>query len=124
MNSCKLVRINVRVLVTIPIYVISKMLIFRSMTAESRGLDNRFRAFSMCYLKLLELLDIYVYLIRKIYPVVILGKASLGWNVDYMRRNWQSVATLGVLPWAVEVTAVAACANLTLDFPWLWGKIT
>ncbi|KAI8427736.1 hypothetical protein MSG28_002165 [Choristoneura fumiferana] len=59
--------------------------------------------------------------LRKVYPVVILGKASLGWNVDYMRRNWLGIAALGVLPWAVEVTAVAACAHFVLDFPWLWG---
>ncbi|XP_063376142.1 sodium/hydrogen exchanger 9B2-like isoform X2 [Cydia fagiglandana] len=59
--------------------------------------------------------------LRKIYPVVVLGKGSLGWNVDYMRSNWQRVATLGGVPWLVEVVAVATCSRFLLNFPWIWG---
>ncbi|XP_026738097.1 sodium/hydrogen exchanger 9B1-like isoform X1 [Trichoplusia ni] len=58
---------------------------------------------------------------RKIYPVIILGKGSLGWNLSYMKKNWQQVAALGVLPWTAEVATMAVCMNLLLGYPWLWG---
>ncbi|XP_052756856.1 sodium/hydrogen exchanger 9B1-like [Galleria mellonella] len=59
--------------------------------------------------------------LRKVYPVIILGKASLGWDVKYMRNNYKLIASLGVLPWAAEVFILAVLVNLLLDFPWLWG---
>nr|XP_021189275.2 putative SLC9B1-like protein SLC9B1P1 isoform X2 [Helicoverpa armigera] len=58
---------------------------------------------------------------RKIYPVLILGKGSLGWNLTYMRQNWKQVASLGVLPWTAEVVTLAVCMNLLLGYPWIWG---
>ncbi|KAM3959028.1 putative SLC9B1-like protein SLC9B1P1, partial [Aphomia sociella] len=67
-----------------------------------------------------EYTDIDAFL-RKIYPVIILGKASLGWDVKYMKDNWKQVASLGILPWAAEVFALAVMVNLLLDFPWIWG---
>ncbi|XP_045765238.1 uncharacterized protein LOC123867292 [Maniola jurtina] len=59
--------------------------------------------------------------LRKIYPVIILGKGSLSWDVNYMRENWRQVLALGVLPWTTEVVLVAVCTHFLLGFPWLWG---
>ncbi|XP_013200451.1 sodium/hydrogen exchanger 9B2 isoform X2 [Amyelois transitella] len=59
--------------------------------------------------------------LRKIYPIVILGKGSLAWDVTYMRSNWAQVVSLGVLPWVTEVTVLAAMTNILLGFPWIWG---
>ncbi|CAH2066541.1 unnamed protein product, partial [Iphiclides podalirius] len=59
--------------------------------------------------------------LRKIYPVIILGKASLAWDINYMKSNWRQVVALGTVPWAVEVTTTAICSHYFLDFPWLWG---
>ncbi|KAJ8729511.1 hypothetical protein PYW08_001092 [Mythimna loreyi] len=58
---------------------------------------------------------------RKIYPVIILGKGSLGWNLSYMKTNWKQVASLGVLPWTAEVVTLAILMNVLLEYPWLWG---
>ncbi|XP_072936432.1 sodium/hydrogen exchanger 9B2-like [Epargyreus clarus] len=59
--------------------------------------------------------------LRRIYPVIILGKGSLGWDISYMKANWRRVVTLGALPWCMEVTTLAICAHMLLGFPWLWG---
>ncbi|OWR52668.1 mitochondrial sodium/hydrogen exchanger NHA2 like protein [Danaus plexippus plexippus] len=59
--------------------------------------------------------------LRKIYPVIILGKGSLGWDVNYMRQNWRQIATLGALPWSIEVAFVAISTHYLLGFPWIWG---
>ncbi|XP_026324141.1 sodium/hydrogen exchanger 9B1-like [Hyposmocoma kahamanoa] len=61
--------------------------------------------------------------LRKVYPVLILGKASLGWDVSYIRENWQQISVLGVIPWAAEVVTVMICTNLLLGFPWIWGLL-
>ncbi|KAJ0181767.1 hypothetical protein K1T71_002489 [Dendrolimus kikuchii] len=61
--------------------------------------------------------------LRKIYPVVILGKGSLAWDVKFMRKNWKQVSALGVLPWTMEVVTLAVCMNLFLDYPWTWGVL-
>ncbi|KAF9812089.1 hypothetical protein SFRURICE_021446 [Spodoptera frugiperda] len=58
---------------------------------------------------------------RKIYPFIILGKGSLGWNLTYMKNNWKQVAALGVLPWTAEVVTLAICLNQLLGYPWIWG---
>lgn len=58
---------------------------------------------------------------RKIYPVVILGKGSLAWDVKYMKQNWKQVSALGVVPWTLEVITLSVCMNLFLDYPWTWG---
>ncbi|KAH9643069.1 hypothetical protein HF086_018422 [Spodoptera exigua] len=58
---------------------------------------------------------------RKIYPFIILGKGSLGWNLTYMKNNWKQVAALGVLPWTAEVVTLAVCLNQLLGYPWIWG---
>ncbi|CAK1603268.1 unnamed protein product [Parnassius mnemosyne] len=59
--------------------------------------------------------------LRKIYPVIILGKGSLAWDLNYMKNNWKQVAALGCLPWTIEVVATAICTHYLLGFPWLWG---
>ncbi|KAL4704069.1 hypothetical protein ACJJTC_001991 [Scirpophaga incertulas] len=59
--------------------------------------------------------------LRKIYPVIILGKASLGWNLTFMKSNWRRVAALGTLPWLAEVVTAALCVHLYLGFPLIWG---
>ncbi|XP_059048942.1 sodium/hydrogen exchanger 9B2-like isoform X2 [Achroia grisella] len=69
-----------------------------------------------------EYSDIDIFL-RKIYPVIILGKASLGWDVKYMKDNWKLIMSLGILPWAAEVFMLSVLVNLLLDFPWLWGVL-
>ncbi|XP_053605076.1 sodium/hydrogen exchanger 9B2-like isoform X2 [Plodia interpunctella] len=74
----------------------------------------------------LNLLDMRQYtnidgFLRKIYPIVILGKGSLAWDVNYIRSNWGQVVALGVLPWLTEVTVLAALTNILLGFPWIWG---
>ncbi|CAF4760022.1 unnamed protein product [Pieris macdunnoughi] len=65
-------------------------------------------------------IEIDVFL-RKIYPVIILGKGSLAWNVDYMKRNWRQIILLGTIPWTTEVVVLAVCVHYFLGFPWLWG---
>ncbi|XP_068621560.1 sodium/hydrogen exchanger 9B2-like isoform X2 [Battus philenor] len=59
--------------------------------------------------------------LRKIYPVIILGKGSLAWDTNYMKKNWKQVVTLGTIPWVTEVTTTAVCTHFFLGFPWLWG---
>ncbi|CAH0749062.1 unnamed protein product [Diatraea saccharalis] len=59
--------------------------------------------------------------LRKIYPVIILGKASLGWDLNFMKTNWRRLATLGTLPWLAEVLVLAFCVHLYLGFPLIWG---
>ncbi|GBP62612.1 hypothetical protein EVAR_46451_1 [Eumeta japonica] len=59
----------------------------------------------------------------KIYPVVILGKAALGWDLAYMCSHWRRVFALGVLPWAAELSTVTVCTNVFLGFPCFWGVI-
>lgn len=58
---------------------------------------------------------------RKIYPGIILGKASLGWDLRFIRENWRRLATLGTLPWLAEVGVLAVCVHLYLGFPLIWG---
>lgn len=59
--------------------------------------------------------------LRKIYPVIILGKGSLAWNVNFIRQNWKQILALGALPWCTEVVMVAVCTHFLLDLPWIWG---
>ncbi|CAK1549820.1 unnamed protein product [Leptosia nina] len=59
--------------------------------------------------------------LRKIYPVIILGKGSLAWNVDYMKQNWRQIILLGTVPWTTEVVVLTLCVHYFLGFPWLWG---
>ncbi|CAH0726633.1 unnamed protein product, partial [Brenthis ino] len=59
--------------------------------------------------------------LRKIYPVIILGKGSLSWDVKFIKQNWKQVLALGALPWSAEVLAVAVCTHFLLGFPWIWG---
>ncbi|CAG9099624.1 unnamed protein product [Plutella xylostella] len=79
-------------------------------------------ATNLDFLDMRDYSEVDVFL-RKIYPVVILGKASLGWNVNYMRTEWKRVVSLGSLPWAAEVAAVTVSTHLLLGFPWLWGVL-
>ncbi|XP_038210533.1 sodium/hydrogen exchanger 9B1-like isoform X1 [Zerene cesonia] len=66
--------------------------------------------------------DIDIFL-RKIYPVIILGKGSLAWNVNYMKRNWRQIILLGTVPWTTEVVVLTVCVHYFLGFPWLWGVL-
>ncbi|XP_075992163.1 sodium/hydrogen exchanger 9B2-like isoform X3 [Anticarsia gemmatalis] len=59
--------------------------------------------------------------LRKIYPVIILGKGSLAWDLNFMKKNWQLVASLGILPWVTEVLTLAVCMHVFFDYPWMWG---
>ncbi|XP_004929389.1 sodium/hydrogen exchanger 9B2 isoform X1 [Bombyx mori] len=59
--------------------------------------------------------------LRKIYPVIILGKSSLGWDLKFMKANWRQVFSLGVVPWTAEVLALATCSRYFLHYPWVWG---
>ncbi|XP_041970146.1 sodium/hydrogen exchanger 9B1-like isoform X2 [Aricia agestis] len=59
--------------------------------------------------------------LRKIYPVIILGKGSLAWDYNYIRVNWRQVMLLGGAPWTAEVVVLATCTHLLLGFPWMWG---
>ncbi|KAL4704045.1 hypothetical protein ACJJTC_001967 [Scirpophaga incertulas] len=59
--------------------------------------------------------------LRKIYPVIVLGKASLGWDLTFMKCNWRRVASLGTLPWLAEVVTVVICVHLYIGFPLIWG---
>ncbi|KAJ2953555.1 hypothetical protein O0L34_g1157 [Tuta absoluta] len=59
--------------------------------------------------------------LRKIYPVLILGKGSLAWDLNYMKANSKRVAALGVLPWCTEVLVMSICTHQLLGFPWIWG---
>ncbi|XP_049888085.1 sodium/hydrogen exchanger 9B2-like isoform X2 [Pectinophora gossypiella] len=61
--------------------------------------------------------------LRRIYPVLILGKGSLGWDVNYMRRHWRRVAGLGAMPWTAEVLTVTVLTRFLLGFPWIWGLL-
>lgn len=62
-----------------------------------------------------------LFFFRKIYPVIILGKGSLGWDTNYMKENWKQVSALGAVPWTAEVATLATCTHLFLGHPWLWG---
>nr|XP_026487747.1 sodium/hydrogen exchanger 9B1-like isoform X1 [Vanessa tameamea] len=59
--------------------------------------------------------------LRRIYPVIILGKGSLAWDVSFMKQNWKQILALGALPWSTEVVLVAVCTHFLLDLPWIWG---
>ncbi|XP_030021466.1 sodium/hydrogen exchanger 9B2 isoform X2 [Manduca sexta] len=61
--------------------------------------------------------------LRKIYPVIILGKSSLAWDTNFMKRNWRQVASLGTLPWIAEVATLTVCTRFLLDLPWVWGVL-
>lgn len=60
---------------------------------------------------------------RKFYPIVILGKGSLGWNLNFMKKNWIKVASLGTLPWLAEVLVLTSCVHYFLGLPIVWGKL-
>ncbi|XP_050675581.1 sodium/hydrogen exchanger 9B1-like isoform X2 [Leptidea sinapis] len=59
--------------------------------------------------------------LRRVYPVIILGKGSLGWDLNYMKHHWRQVVCLGCMPWVTEVAVVATCTHFFLSFPWIWG---
>ncbi|RVE42721.1 hypothetical protein evm_012633 [Chilo suppressalis] len=61
--------------------------------------------------------------LRKIYPVIILGKGSLGWDLQFMKNNWWRLATLGTLPWVAEVVVLAFSVHFYLGFPVIWGLL-
>ncbi|XP_063839247.1 sodium/hydrogen exchanger 9B1-like isoform X1 [Ostrinia nubilalis] len=72
------------------------------------------------FLDMNEFTDVDMFL-RKLYPIVILGKGALAWDVGFMIQNWKRVATLGILPWLAEVVVLAMLVHHFLGFPYVWG---
>ncbi|KOB78423.1 hypothetical protein OBRU01_02511, partial [Operophtera brumata] len=56
----------------------------------------------------------------KIYPVIVLGKGSLGWDINFMKANWKKIVPLGVFPWALEVATLATCMHFFFGHPLIW----
>lgn len=75
------------------------------------------------YLDMRNHLEVDIFL-RKVYPVVILGKASLGWDVYFMKTHWKRIFALGMIPWTLEVLVLATCTFYLLDFPIVWGLLS
>ncbi|CAB3249884.1 unnamed protein product [Arctia plantaginis] len=74
------------------------------------------------FLDMREYTEIDAFL-RRIYPVIILGKGSLAFDFKYIKKHWRLVSSLGVLPWTAEVLTLAVCMHVFLDFPWMWGLL-
>jgi len=58
---------------------------------------------------------------RKIALVIILTRAGLDLDPSALKRLKVTVPKLGLIPWVVEATVVAALTNYLLDLPWIWG---
>jgi NhaP-type Na+/H+ or K+/H+ antiporter len=58
---------------------------------------------------------------RKIALVIILTRAGLDLDPTALKRLKVTVPKLGLIPWVVEATVVAALTNYLLDLPWIWG---
>ncbi|KAL6432154.1 hypothetical protein ACFW04_006690 [Cataglyphis niger] len=59
--------------------------------------------------------------LRKIALVIILTRAGLDLDPTALRRLKITVPKIGLIPWLVEATVVAASTRYLLDLPWIWG---
>lgn len=53
--------------------------------------------------------------------VIILTRAGLDLDPTALRRLKVTVPKIGLIPWLVEATVVAASTRYLLDLPWIWG---
>ncbi|XP_032666490.1 sodium/hydrogen exchanger 9B2 isoform X2 [Odontomachus brunneus] len=59
--------------------------------------------------------------LRKIALVIILTRAGLDLDPNALKRLKITVPKLGLIPWVVEATVVAALTTYLLHLPWIWG---
>ncbi|XP_050460593.1 sodium/hydrogen exchanger 9B2 [Cataglyphis hispanica] len=59
--------------------------------------------------------------LRKIALVIILTRAGLDLDPTALRRLKVTVPKIGLIPWLVEATVVAASTRYLLNLPWIWG---
>ncbi|XP_025153435.1 uncharacterized protein LOC105182503 isoform X2 [Harpegnathos saltator] len=59
--------------------------------------------------------------LRKIALVIILTRAGLDLDPNALKRLRLTVPKLGLIPWVVEATVVAALTTHLLGLPWIWG---
>lgn len=59
--------------------------------------------------------------LRKIALVIILTRAGLDLDPNALKRLKVTVPKLGLIPWVVEATVVAALTKHLLGLPWIWG---
>ncbi|XP_011250897.1 sodium/hydrogen exchanger 9B2 isoform X2 [Camponotus floridanus] len=62
-------------------------------------------------------------LVRKIALVIILTRAGLDLDPNALRKLKVTVPKIGLIPWAVEATVIAAMTRYILDLPWIWGYL-
>lgn len=62
-------------------------------------------------------------LCRKIALVIILTRAGLDLDPNALRKLKVTVPKIGLIPWVVEATVIAAMTRYILDLPWIWGYL-
>lgn len=61
--------------------------------------------------------------LRKIALVIILTRAGLDLDPNALRKLKVTVPKIGLIPWVVEATVIAAMTRYILDLPWIWGYL-
>lgn len=88
-------------------------------THASPSYLSRLRRISRVYSLIALSLSLSLY--RKIALVIILTRAGLDLDPTALKRLKVTVPKLGLIPWVVEATVVAALTKYLLDLPWVWG---
>lgn len=55
--------------------------------------------------------------------VIILTRAGLDLDPNALRKLKVTVPKIGLIPWVVEATVIAAMTRYILDLPWIWGYL-
>ncbi|XP_026329044.1 sodium/hydrogen exchanger 9B2-like isoform X2 [Hyposmocoma kahamanoa] len=61
------------------------------------------------------------HIVLKIALVIILMRAGLGLDEKILKKHWNAVIQLGLLPWLTEAVAITVISRYILNLPWIWG---